>query len=163
MRENSLKGVLLIGLTLLTAMMLLIFPLPRWVVWWRPLWVFLVLLFWMITLPHRVGIAAAWFVGLWVDLLTGSLLGQHALILSVIAYVVIKFQTPIRNLPFWQQTIFVFVITVVYLALQYWIMALAGMPPDTAKYWLPVLTTTLLWPWMSALLRDLQHRFSLPS
>jgi len=34
-----------------------------------------------------------------------------------------------------------------------------GNPPQQLAYWLPVLTSALIWPWMLSLLRDLRHRF----
>ncbi|ABS77533.1 rod shape-determining protein MreD [Coxiella burnetii] len=161
MEGNYVKDVLAIGLTLIMAMMLTILPLPAWAVWYQPAWIFMVLLFWMIALPYRVGIGAAFIWGLLFDLLSGTILGQHALIFTIIAYFIIRFQTPLRSLPNWQQMILVFIATAVYLALQYWIMAMADASPETAKYWLPLMSTTLLWPWVRVLLKDYQSRFRL--
>lgn len=161
MREGAFKKSLLIGLTFLIAMMLLILPLPSWITWFRPAWVFMVLIFWMVAIPDRMGIGIAWVIGLLIDLLTGTLFGQHALVLACIAYFVIKFQVQIRSFPLWQQILLIMGMTMVYLALQYWMLALAGTSPDTDKYWLPVLTTTLIWPWVYILLKDFQHRFEI--
>src|SRR3990167_10607070 len=161
MYGNSTKYLLFISLTFLAGMMLLILPLPRWIIWFRPAWVFMELVFWMIRVPHRVGIGMAWFVGLWLDLLTGTLLGQHAFVLTIIAYFVIKFHVQIRSFPTWQQMLLIALLTITYLSLQYWIMAMVGRSPDTGKFWLPVMTTTLLWPWVYLLLRDFQLRFEL--
>ena len=161
MENNTFKQNILIGLTFLIGMILTILPLPEWAVWYQPTWVFMVLLFWMITAPYRVGIGMAFIIGLLLDLLTGTILGQHALIFSCLAYSFIRFQILIRSLPTWQQTILVLVATVVYLTLQYWIMAIADSSPLTRKYWLTLVSTTLLWPWLRFLLNDYQHRFKL--
>lgn len=161
MESSGLKHLVLISLTVLAGMALLILPLPHTIAWCRPAWVFMVVMFWMIRIPHRVGIGVAWFVGLWLDLLTGTLFGLHAFVLALIAYFIVKFQVQVRSLPLWQQTLLVMVLTAAYLALQYWVLALAGTSPDTWKYWLPIVTTTLLWPWVCILLRDFQHRFEL--
>lgn len=161
MESSGLKHLVLIALSILVGMMLLILPLPHSVAWFRPAWVFMILMFWMICIPHRVGIGIALFVGLWLDLLTGTIFGLHAFVLAVIAYFIIKFHVQIRSFPLWQQTLLIMLLTVVYLALQYWLLALAGTSPDTWKYWLPIVTTTVLWPWVSMLLRDFQHRFEL--
>ena len=161
MESSRLKHFILIGLTILIGMMLLILPLPQFAVWFRPTWVFMVLIFWMIQIPHRVGVGIAWFVGLWLDLLTGTMFGLHAFVLAVIAYFILKFQVQIHSFPLWQQTLLVMVLAVAYLALQYWILVLGGASPDTWKYWLPIVTTTLLWPWVYILLKDFQHRFKL--
>ena len=108
-----------------------------------------------------MGIGMGWMMGLLVDLLTGTLFGQHALVLSIIAYFMIKFQIQVRSFPFWQQILLIMGLTLGYLMLQYWVMAFAGLSPDTYKYWLPIITTTLLWPWVFLLLKDFQYRFEI--
>lgn len=161
MESSRLKHFILIGLTILIGMMLLILPLPQSAAWFRPTWVFMVLIFWMIRAPHRVGVGIAWFVGLWLDLLMGTMFGLHSLVLAVIAYFILKFQVQIHSFPLWQQTLLVMVLAVAYLALQYWILVVGGTSNNTWKYWLPIVTTTLLWPWVYILLKDFQYRFKL--
>lgn len=156
-----MKETILIALTFLIAMMLTILPLPPWVVWFRPSWMLMILLFWLMVLPHRLGIIIAFIAGLLLDLLTGTILGQHALVLTMIAYVIVRFHQPVRNLPLWQQMLLVMFLTLIYLAMQYWIMALSGVSLNAGKYWLPVVTTTLFWPWIQLLLNDYQHRFNI--
>jgi len=78
MTNNSGKTFFVIGISLLMSLVLTILPLPAWASWWRPQWVFLVLIFWMLTLPYRVGLGVAWIMGLIVDLLLGTTLGLHA-------------------------------------------------------------------------------------
>ena len=159
--SNTFKKVILIGLTFLVGMMLTILPLPKWAVWYQPIWVFMILLFWMITIPHQVGIGTAFVIGILLDLLTGTILGQHALLFTCLAYFFIRFQIVIHSLPTWQQTILVSIVTVVYLTLQYWIMIIAGFTPLVGKYWMSLVSTVFLWPWLRFLLADYQHRFKL--
>ena len=162
MESSGLKDILFTSFTLIIAMMLTIVPLPAWVVWYRPAWILMILLFWMIALPHRVGIGAAFIYGFLFDLLSGTTLGQHALMFTIIAYFIIRFQMIIRNFLNFQQVIFILVATTIYLALQYWLMVMVdSSPPERAKYWLPLLSTTLLWPWVRILLNDYQSRFRL--
>lgn len=156
-----MREAICIAFTFLIAMMLTIIPLPPWIVWFRPSWTLMILLFWLILMPYRIGIMVAFIVGLILDLLMGTILGQHALVLTMIAYIIVRFHTPIRSLPLWQQTLLVMIVTLIYLAIQYWIMALSGASLDAARYWLPIITTTLFWPWVQLLLKDYQHRFKL--
>ena len=51
---------------------------------WRPAWVALVLVYWCMAAPDQVGVVAGWTTGLLLDVMTGTLLGQHALGLSVV-------------------------------------------------------------------------------
>ena len=89
--DNRVGSTAIIALTMAAGMVLAVMPLPGSVPpelgYLRPDWVVMVLIYWIIALPHRVGIVTAWGTGLIVDVLLGSLLGQHALAYIVIAYV----------------------------------------------------------------------------
>ena len=52
----------------------------------RPDFVALVLLYWCIHKPYRVGIGTAWLMGIFADVADASLFGQHALAYSVLAF-----------------------------------------------------------------------------
>lgn len=152
------QHMIVIALTLLSAFVLTILPLPKWIVWWRPMWVFMVLLFWMIMEPDYVGVGVSFIVGLWVDLLLGTLLGQHALLFSIVAYFALTFQIQIRNFPLWQQTIVVLSLGFLILLLQCLVLGIIGQSTN-GRYWLPVLSTALFWPWLYFLLRECQQRY----
>ncbi|RMG27723.1 MAG: rod shape-determining protein MreD, partial [Gammaproteobacteria bacterium] len=74
-------GIIL--LSLFTAWVLSVLPLPEAFRPWRPEWPLLVLVYWSLALPHRVNLGTAWITGLVQDLLVGTLLGQHALAYAV--------------------------------------------------------------------------------
>ena len=52
----------------------MILPLPDWVQTYRPHWVALILIYWNMALPQRVGLWSAFFIGLLVDTAQGTLL-----------------------------------------------------------------------------------------
>ena len=83
-----MAGLWVIALTFVVAMVLAIVHLPDSVPvelgYLRPEWVVLVLIYWVIALPRRVGILVAWSVGLIVDVLLGSLLGQHGIAFIIV-------------------------------------------------------------------------------
>ena len=82
-------GRLVIVVTLCIAMLLTILPMPDWARPFRPQWVTLVLLYWAIALPHRIGVGSGFLVGIVLDVLTGTLLGQHALGLTIVTFIAI--------------------------------------------------------------------------
>lgn len=57
-----------------------------WGNWPVPGFVALMLVFWNVFQPRRVGIALAWLLGIVMDVHVGSLLGQHALAYSILSY-----------------------------------------------------------------------------
>jgi rod shape-determining protein MreD len=148
-----------IAASLLIALLLSILPLPHWATPFRPDWVTLVLIYWCLALPQRVGVGIAWTLGLIEDVLSASLLGQHALGLAVVAYLTLRFHQQIRVFPLWQQALTVLVLLATKQLLVLWVHGILGYPPDTPLYWLPSLTGMILWPWVFVVLRDVRRRF----
>ena len=103
--NRHLRENILIILTFLIAMALMILPLPHWALYARPQWVLVVLIFWLIYAPRKIGPFIAWCIGLYVDLLMGDLLGEHALIFVLFSYVVQRYLRVIQAMPVWQQTL----------------------------------------------------------
>ena len=152
-------GTGVIVLTFVIALLLTVIPLPDWARYLRPDWVGLVLIYWCMALPDRVGVTTGWFVGLLVDLLTGSLLGQHALSLTVVAYVTLKFHLRLRLVPVWQQSLTVLVLLILHQLLALWISRLIGRPGVPLYFWAPSLIGMLLWPPVHSLLRGMRRSF----
>ncbi len=72
--------------TLIAALIINLLPWSGWPLAIRPDFVALVVLYWCIQQPRKVGFAAAWLLGLLMDVANGSLFGQHALAYSVLAF-----------------------------------------------------------------------------
>ena len=106
--------IIIIWITLLIGLCLQIIPLSPSYTIFKPHILILIFAYWLIALPHRVGIGTAFVFGTIMDLCTGSILGIHAFIYSFIAYLfVFKFQL-IRNLALWQQSFIISGISICY-------------------------------------------------
>jgi rod shape-determining protein MreD len=150
-----------IWLSLVLALLLGVAPLPTFMEIGRPLWVALFLSYWVLYLPHRVGMTTAWVLGLLQDVLYGSLLGQNALILSLIIFLVLSLHQRLRMFPLWQQSLVLLVVYGIAQLVQLWLNALTGNRPPTLAFILPALVSALLWPWVAAILRGLQQRLGI--
>ena len=148
-----------IVLTFVIGLMLMMFPLPEWLIHYRPEWMTLILLYWCLALPHRVGIGSAWLIGLLLDVVRGAVLGQNAMALTVVALIATTFHQRIRLYPLWQQSIVVLVLVALQQMLVLWVKGIIGQAPGTWLYWAPSLTSMLIWPWVFLLLRDLRRHF----
>ena len=73
--NKSNKNQLWIYFSLVLAMVVDNFIFPESILHWKPLLTLLVLIYWNMALPDKVGILEALFVGLIMDLLNGSILG----------------------------------------------------------------------------------------
>jgi len=152
-------GKFVIAGSFLVALLLTAMPLPDWAVNWRPAWVAMVLAYWCMALPHRVGIGTGWILGIIVDVMQGALLGQNAIGFAVIAFLVIKSHQRIRMFPFMQQALLIGLLVSFSMLLSLWVRGIMGIPPRTWTYWTPVFTSMLLWPWLFIILRDVRRRY----
>lgn len=153
------RGTAVIVVTLLIAIVLAVMPLPEWARLYRPQWVTLVLIYWTLALPQRVGVTVGFSLGILLDALTGTLLGQHALSLSLIAYITLKTHQRVRLFPLWQQSVFVLSMLLLERLLTAIAMGVAGRGVAGVEFWLASVVGALLWPWAYFILRDLRRRF----
>ncbi|MGV6826467.1 MAG: rod shape-determining protein MreD [bacterium] len=159
MSGSVTRSNLIIVLTIALAMVLMILPLPDMLALLRPALVTLVLIYWWMALPTRVGITTAFLTGLIMDVLTGTVLGQNALTLSITAYIVLQFHQRIRVFPLWQQSLIMIPILIFQLTLTLWIRALTDNPMAGWQSWLTPVISAILWPWIYIILRDIRRRF----
>ena len=138
--------------TFIFALLLTVLPMPESAAIWRPAWVALVLVYWCMAVPERVGVLVGWTAGLLLDVMTGTLLGQHALGLSVVAYVTHRVHRRVRVLPPWRQVVPVFGLVFLYQALVLWSNGIRGLPVMASGYWHSPLVSMFLWPWVFVVL-----------
>ena len=148
-----------IFMSLIAALMLTLLPIPAWAVWLRPAWVLMVLIYWTMTVPYRVNIGVAFIVGLIMDLLTGTLLGEHALALTIVIYFVSRLYMRLRMYPLMQQGFSVLIFVLLYQFILFCTQGFIDELPQSRLYWMSALTSTLLWPWFFVLMRDFRRRF----
>ncbi|MDH3526089.1 MAG: rod shape-determining protein MreD [Gammaproteobacteria bacterium] len=149
----------IIAVTFVIALLLTIAPLPDSVRYLRPDWVGLVLIYWCLAVPDRVGVGTGWGMGLLVDLLTGSLLGQHAMALAVVAFLTLKLHLRVRLFPVWQQALTVLVLLILHQLLSLWVSRFIGRPGPPFSYWAPSLLGMFIWPFIYIALRSLRRGF----
>jgi rod shape-determining protein MreD len=141
-------------LTFVLACVLGVAPLPDWLVVWRPEWIILVLVYWVIALPHRVGLMTAWLVGFFVDVLEGSLLGLNAIALTLIAYVALSLYQRLRMFTPLQQSIIILMLTGVHQLLIFWVQTATSQNiPPNLLFVVSALSSALLWPVVFVVLR----------
>ncbi len=161
---DTTRGAGVIAVSFVVAMMLSVISMPEFVPvelgYLRPEWVVLVLIYWVIALPHRMGVVIAWFIGLMVDVLHGSLLGQHALAFIIVAYIASSLYQRLRMFSVWQQSMIVFGITGLSQLINFWIESIAGLAEWSMWYLFPTVVSALLWPWIFLVLRYLRRQFN---
>ena len=142
--------------TIVLAIVLTILPLPEAAEPFRPDWVAIILIYWAMMMPRTWSVGSAWLVGFVLDAAQGTILGQHALALTVIIFITVRFHLLMRVFPMQQLTATVFALLALYQFLLFWTNGVAGTQVDAVYYWAPVVTGTLLWPFATVLLAGLR-------
>lgn len=154
------KGYMIIFTSLLLALMLGMLPLPHWATWIKPAWILLVLIYWCIALPMQIGLFTAFVIGLLLDVVNASVMGVHALAMVCVCYLAIRFHQQMRVFPLRQQSAVIFLLVSIYQLLLY---LTQGMLNQVDHFWVYIFvpfTSSLLWPWLYILLRDVRRKFS---
>jgi len=125
---------------------------------WMPDFLALTLTFWIIHQPQRVGVGVAFTLGLLLDVHQGSLLGQHALAYTVMAYLANLIHRRVLWFGLWHQAAHVVVLFVVAHAIQWLARAMAGSGWIGWSGLLAPLLQALLWPLATVLLLAPQRR-----
>jgi rod shape-determining protein MreD len=161
MTDEVRAGGWIIALSFLVAFVMGGLPLSGGLERFRPDWVAMVLIYWSMALPHRIGVGAGWLVGLLMDVGRGGLLGQHALAFAVVAYLTCQTYRRIRVAPPWHQAFSVLVFLLVEQVLVFWISGVIGYPPRDWWYLAPALGGMACWPLLYVVLRDVHRHFEI--
>ena len=139
-------------LSLIAGVLLMLFPLPNWGELLRPYFIALILIYWTVEGGFRFGLGASFLFGLFLDIATASLLGQHALGLVIMVYLVQRFRSRIRFFPMWQQALAVLALLINDRIILLWILLFQGSLQLDLNFWLPPFIGALLWPWIFLLM-----------
>jgi rod shape-determining protein MreD len=138
--------------TVLLALFLSVVPVPSWFDAARPAFLVLTVLYWSIAVPRAGGLTLGWIAGLALDIFQGSVLGQHALALTLVTYIAVREHQKIRSKPVFQQSLIVMGLLFIYEFVVFAIDGWTGHVLFGPLRWLQILTGAILWPLAAALL-----------
>ncbi|MEI6601053.1 MAG: rod shape-determining protein MreD [Comamonadaceae bacterium] len=125
---------------------------------WAPDFLALVLVFWSIHQPQRIGVGVAFVFGIFVDVHQGALLGQQALAYTVLSFLAIAIHRRLLWFPVPSQALQVFPLFAAAHAIELICrLAAGGASPGWLMLLAPVLES-LLWPVVSVILLAPQRR-----
>ena len=142
--------------SLLAALLLGLLPLPEALAPLRPYWLALVVAYWVIEDPDRLGLGFAFIVGVLADLSFGSLLGEQSLRLVVMAFILQRFRARLRFFPVSQQALAIGGLLLNDRIVTAGLHIALGIQPLPTMFWLAPLTGMLLWPPVFVLLDALR-------
>jgi len=144
--------------TLVFALLSMLVPLPGALEPFKPYWPALFLLYWTLESEDRVSLGMAFIIGLCADLLSGVVLGEQALRLCALVFIVLRFRSRLRFFPMWQQTLAVLALLLNDRVLLLIVRVLAGASLPPSDWWISPFVGAALWPFLFLLLDDLRAR-----
>jgi rod shape-determining protein MreD len=143
-----IRGLALFPASLLVALFLGLLPIPADLSGLKPFWLALVICYWLLETPERVGLGVVFGVGLAADLIHGTLLGEHALRLCMLAFIVLRFRPRLRFFTLGQQALAVGAVLLNDRFVVLMIRGFSGEALPAPSFWLSPLVGLALWPWL---------------
>lgn len=163
--NSSLNLGLIIVLCLSTfiASVLTIVKLPTWLFYFRPDWLALVAIYWVLAMPEKLGIIFGFLHGLLLDLLLFKAFGLNALGFTFMTFLVARYYQQLRIFDLWQQALLIaFVICIMKLIVG-WVHGLVSDFEFARFYWYSILGDVVMWPFIYILSRDLRRSLGIRS
>ena len=123
-----------------------------------PDFVALVLVFWNIHQPRKVGMGVAFLMGLFMDVHAASRLGENALAYTLLSYGAIMLHRRVGSLPIFVQVLQVLPLFAIAQTVVLVVRIVVGAPFPGWSFFLESVTTALLWPLATWLLLAPQRR-----
>ena len=149
-KDPRFPGAVLV--TLIIAMLLTLIPLGDYWSLWRPEWIALTLVHWALVIQDRLSLLLAFLVGLIIDTMFGSLMGQHALGFLLVAYFSVRLGLRMTAQAFFQQFALLFVILGLYMLVNLWVQRVTSGSTGGWLYWASLASSLVIWPIYHSLL-----------
>jgi len=163
MADPFVKGHWIIVASLLMAMVLVLIPLPATAPfelnYLRPDWIALVLIYWVLAMPEKVGVPSAFCLSLMTDLVVGTPFGFHGLSFVILAALAKGSYQQVRMLEIWQQSILIAVALMIVSGIQLLMTTLMIDRSSNLLQFMKPITSALFWPWVFLFLRFCRRRY----
>lgn len=146
----------LFPVTLFVALLLGLMPIPALLEPLRPYWLGLVLAYWLLEDHERVGLGTAFILGLFADIAFGSLLGEHALRLTIMTFILQRFRPQLRFFPMAQQALAICGLLLNDLVIVSAVHFVGGLKINGWMHWWTPVIGAALWPPLFVLLDGLR-------
>lgn len=154
---------LALALSLSLALVLELIALPERLLFLRPEWLVLTVVYWLLRRPDKLGIAFAFLCGIAMDLLTGSYFGIHALAMSLIAYLVLSMHKRLQMFPLIQQAFIIFFVTGIQVMIVFSLRSVLGSAIGASDsgwdYLWQALISAAIWPFVVVLYDRIAYTF----
>lgn len=151
--ESNRDPLIAIIVSVIVCSVLMVYPLSYAVSGARPLFMLLLMLFWVMCQPTWCGIWFAFATGMFTDLLIDAPLGMNALSFVLITFIVRFLTRERRIMTFGNLWVISFLAVLAHLFLTWILQIMGGLQFSLTRHWQPLLSSVLVFPVMYFMLK----------
>ena len=157
--SKNIRNLIFTWSIILLSIVLTIIPLPDLINSFRLPWLMMTVIYFSIFNVALIGVFSAWLSGLILDLMAGGLMGENAMILSVISYLSYRFRFQIRVYPIWQIMVVVLLFLSLGELLSLWIQGVSGTMNLSVIGWINISIAVIIWPIFMGFIQKMESAF----
>ena len=157
--SKNIRNLIFTWSIILLSIVLTIIPLPDLINSFRLPWLMMTVIYFSIFNVALIGVFSAWLSGLILDLMAGGLMGENAMILSVISYLSYRFRFQIRVYPIWQIMVVVLLFLSLGELLSLWIQGVSGTMNLSVIGWINISIAVIIWPLFMGFIQKMESVF----
>ena len=151
--ESNRDPLIAIIVSVIVCSVLMVYPLSYAVSGARPLFMLLLMLFWVMCHPTWCGIWFAFATGMFTDLLVDAPLGMNALSFVLITFIVRFLTRERRIMTFGNLWVISFLAVMAHLFVIWIAQTMGGLQFSITRHWQPLLSSVLVFPVMYFMLK----------
>lgn len=147
------------ALSCFIAFTLMLVQVPDWLAPFWPDWIPLVIVYWALIAPDRIGPIAGFIIGTMLEVLTAKTLGVISAGLVILAFLVNISYLQFRVTSRWQQVFLVILLVGIFKLINLWLEGLVGDARITAQDWYSLAGNLVVWPFLNIVLDELRQMY----
>jgi len=130
---------------------------PDWLSSFWPDWIALVIVYWSLLVPSRIGPLAGFIIGTMLEVLFAKTFGVLSAGLATLAFLVNISHLQLRVTSRWQQIFLVVFLVAIYKLVNLWFEGMVDGAKITAQDWLSLIGDLMIWPFINIVLDELRR------
>lgn len=145
-RATQKDPLIIIIITMIIASVLTVYPLPYAIAGWRPHFMLMLTLFWVMCQPSWCGVWFAFTMGIFTDLLLGMPLGTNALFFVALSFAGRMLTREFAYIPFLFVWLIIGIAVFIYVLFTWLGLVVSDTSFVTARHWQPLASSIMIFP-----------------
>lgn len=156
-RSSGITVFWAVSLSIFVAAVFTVIPVPQVIFLYWPDWVALVLFYWALTVPDKVGPFVGWAVGTLMEVLFVQTFGVLGLGFATLVFTVNRINLQLKVLSVWQQMLVVGLFIGIFKLITGWLYGMISGFTISSEYFYSLIGCMVSWPFLFILLQELRR------